>query len=130
MKILILGSVCLICSSQLAPLVAQERPPIIDMHMHADLPPHDVSPGTPAICRPEPCRGEGRATANHAETLEKTLEAMEHYNIVRGFVSGLDLEALVGAGLGMFRSNRAGTVPEGGPEAGHSLSQRGTLPSS
>lgn len=83
----------LIClSTSFAPLFAQERPPIIDMHLHADLPPYDVPPGAPALCRPEPCRGEGPATASHAETLEKTLEAMKRYNIVKAFLSGVDLE--------------------------------------
>jgi uncharacterized protein len=71
-------------------LLAQARPPIIDMHLHADLPPHDVAPGTPAVCRPEPCKGTGRATANHAETLRKSLEAMDRYNIVKAFLSGVD----------------------------------------
>jgi predicted TIM-barrel fold metal-dependent hydrolase len=44
----------------------------------------------PAVCRPEPCQGTGRATANHAETLKKSLEAMDRYNIVKAFISGLD----------------------------------------
>ena len=106
MKILPVVSVLFICVSQLtAPLLAQERPPIIDMHMHADLPPYDVPAGAPAPCRPEPCRGEGQATANHAQTLEKTLEAMERYNIVKGFLSGIDLEIVqewVAAAPGRF----------------------------
>ncbi len=74
------------------PIFAQERQPIIDMHLHADLPPHDVPAGAPALCRPEPCLGQGAATSGPAETLQKTLEAMERYNIVKGFVSGLDLD--------------------------------------
>ena len=69
---------------------ARERPPVIDMHLHADLPPHDVAPGAPAFCRPEPCEGKGGATASHAETLEKTLAAMDRYNIVKAFLSGVD----------------------------------------
>ena len=73
-----------------ATLLAQARPPIIDMHLHADLPPHDVPPGTPALCRPEPCQGTGHATTNHAETHRKSLEAMDRYNIVKAFLSGLD----------------------------------------
>ena len=86
MKTSTLVIVFLICVSHSpAPLLAQERPPIIDMHMHTGLPPHDVPAGTPALCRPEPCRGEGPATASHAETLAKTLEAMNRYNIVRAF---------------------------------------------
>jgi len=79
---------------QTAALPAQKREPVIDMHMHADLPPHDVPKGAPALCRPHPCRGEGAATASDAETLEKTLEAMQRYNIVKGFVSGRDLEVV------------------------------------
>ncbi len=73
-----------------ATLLAQKRPPIIDMHLHADLPPHEVPPGAPSLCRPEPCQGTGQATANHAETLEKTLQAMDRYNIVKAFLSGVD----------------------------------------
>jgi predicted TIM-barrel fold metal-dependent hydrolase len=76
------------------PLVAQQPPPIIDMHLHADLPPGDVSAGAPPLCRPEPCRGEGGATSGPDETLLKTLEAMKRYNIVKGFVSGLDLDVV------------------------------------
>ena len=71
----------------------QERPPIIDMHMHTGLP-HEVPAGAPAFCRPEPCQGEGRATVNPAENLEKTLEAMDRYNIVLGFLSGVDLSTV------------------------------------
>jgi predicted TIM-barrel fold metal-dependent hydrolase len=92
-RALILGfpSIAVVCVCQAAAtLPAQERPPIIDMHVHADLPPHDVAPGVPAVCRPEPCQGTGRATANHAETLKKSLEAMDRYNIVKAFISGLD----------------------------------------
>ena len=54
-------------------LLAQTPPPIIDMDLHADMPP-DIPAGAPALCRPEPCRGEGAATADPAETLQKTLQ--------------------------------------------------------
>jgi hypothetical protein len=95
MKILTVVSVILIYVSQfLAPLLAQERPPIIDMHMHADLPPYDVPEGTPALCRPEPCKGDGAAIADLDRMLEKTLEQMDHHNIVKAFLSGLDLEVV------------------------------------
>jgi uncharacterized protein len=92
-RALILGvaSIAGFCVCQApATLLAQDRPPIIDMHLHADLPPHDVPPGTPAVCRPEPCQGTGRATASHAETLKKSLEAMDRYNVVKAFLSGVD----------------------------------------
>ena len=77
-----------------APVLAQEpsRPPIIDMHLHADLPPEPIPAGAPAFCRPEPCRGGGSATSSPAETRERTLQAMKRHNIVKGFVSGLDLD--------------------------------------
>ena len=93
MRALILGcaSIAVICVYQApATALAQERAPIIDMHLHADLPPYDVPAGTPALCRPEPCQGTGRATANHAETLGKSLDAMDRYNIVTAFLSGVD----------------------------------------
>jgi hypothetical protein len=85
--------------------VAKMRPPIIDMHMHADLPPHDVPAGAPALCRPEPCQGRNPATANHAETREKSLEAMDRYNIVKAILSGRDPEIVqqwVAAAPGRF----------------------------
>jgi predicted TIM-barrel fold metal-dependent hydrolase len=87
-----------------ATLAGQERPPIIDMHLHAHEP-HDVPPGAPALCRPEPCRGEGEATATSAETLRRTLEMMDRYNIVKGFLSGPDLKIVhewVAAAPGRF----------------------------
>lgn len=69
------------------------RLPIIDMHMHTGLP-HEVPEGIPAICRPDPCIGEGYAITDPAQLFEKTLEQMERYNIVLGFLSGVDLQAV------------------------------------
>ena len=71
----------------------QEKQPIIDMHMHTGLP-HEVPAGTPSLCRPEPCEGGVPATVDPTALLEKTLEIMDRYNIVKGFVSGVDLEAV------------------------------------
>lgn len=68
---------------------ATERLPIIDMHMHTGLP-HEVPPGTPAICRPAPCMGDGHATVDPTGLMENTLEVMDRYNIVKGFLSGVD----------------------------------------
>ena len=79
----------------------QARPPIIDMHMHTGLP-HDVPAGAPAFCRPEPCQGEGGATANPADNLKKTLEQMDRYNIVKGFLSGVDVGQWTNAAPGRF----------------------------
>ena len=60
------------------------------MHMHTGLP-HKVPAGTPSLCRPEPCEGDVPATVDPTALLEKTLEMMDQYNIVKGFVSGVDL---------------------------------------
>lgn len=68
---------------------AQQRPAIIDMHMHTGLP-HKVPPGTPALCRPEPCSGDGQATVDPEVLMQRTLDIMDQYNIVKGFLSGVD----------------------------------------
>lgn len=73
---------------------AQERPPVIDMHLHADLPPYDVPPGSPALCRPAPCEGTGQSTADDADTLARTIEVMDRYNIVKAFLSGVDADTV------------------------------------
>jgi uncharacterized protein len=71
----------------------QGRLPIIDMHMHTGLP-HQIPEGTPAFCRPEPCQGDGSATVDPSELMKKTLKIMDRYNIVKAFVSGVDLDAV------------------------------------
>ncbi|MEX2369618.1 MAG: amidohydrolase family protein [Bacteroidales bacterium] len=68
----------------------RERLPIIDMHMHTGLP-HEVPEGIPALCRPEPCKGDGHAITDPSELFEKSLEQMDRYNIVLGFLSGVNL---------------------------------------
>ena len=74
-------------------LFGQERSPIIDMHMHIGAP-LDLPAGAPAPCLPYPCIRKGKATGSPTENLKKTLEAMDHYNIVRGFLSDIDLNEL------------------------------------
>lgn len=71
---------------------AQERLPIIDMHMHTGLP-HEVPPGVPSLCRPEPCEGNVHAVIS-TELMEKTFAAMDRYNITKAFLSGTDLPAV------------------------------------
>ena len=94
MKTLKILSFCLFLGLISVPSISQERPPIIDMHLHADLPPYDLQGGEPSLCRPEPCQGEGHATASHEETLKKTLEIMDRYNIVKAHLSGIDPEII------------------------------------
>ena len=74
-----------------AALSAQERAPVIDMHMHAHHIPLDLPAGAPPPCLPRPCQPEGAATATPEESLRKTLEAMDRHNIVLGFLSSADL---------------------------------------
>lgn len=94
MKILIiLSSTFLLLGIWSLPAKGQERLPIIDMHMHTGAP-LDLPAGAPAPCLPQPCIRQGHASANSADNLKKTLEAMDRYNIVKGFLSGLDLAEL------------------------------------
>ena len=74
-----------------AALSAQQRAPVIDMHMHAHHIPLDLPAGAPPPCLPRPCQPEGAATATPEESLRKTLEAMDRHNIVLGFLSSADL---------------------------------------
>ncbi len=66
--------------------------PIIDMHMHAHHVPLPLQPGSPPPCRPRPCVPVGEATATSEESLRKTLEQMDRYNIVKGFLSSAELD--------------------------------------
>jgi predicted TIM-barrel fold metal-dependent hydrolase len=93
MKTLSMVSVLLLLASpSCVALSAQERDPIIDMHMHAHHIPLDLPPGAPPPCRPFPCQPEGTATGTPEQSFENTLELMERYNIVLGFLSSADLE--------------------------------------
>jgi uncharacterized protein len=87
-------SLCLFLSHLSSSLFAQERPPIIDMHLHIGAP-LDLPGGAPAPCLPQPCERKGHATGSSSENLQKTLEAMDRYNIVKGFLSDLDLNELL-----------------------------------
>ncbi|NND07958.1 MAG: amidohydrolase [Saprospiraceae bacterium] len=92
LKLLLVILMSIEAYSQADPQV-DRRPPIIDMHMHTGLP-HEVPAGTPSLCRPEPCQGDGHATVNSTDLMKKTLEAMNHHNIVLGFLSGVDWSAV------------------------------------
>ena len=74
-----------------AALSAQQRGPVIDMHLHAHHIPLNLPAGAPPPCLPRPCQPEGAATATPEESLRKTLEAMDRHNIVLGFLSSADL---------------------------------------
>ncbi|MDX1753717.1 MAG: amidohydrolase family protein [Salinimicrobium sediminis] len=67
--------------------------PIIDMHLHTGLP-HQVPPGIPSLCRPEPCKGDGAATVDSKALMRKILEEMDRYNISKAFLSGVDYAAV------------------------------------
>lgn len=76
-----------------ASFYAQEALPVIDMHMHIGVP-MNIPPGAPAPCLPHPCEGKGKATSGPQENMQKTLEMMEKYNVVLGFLGDLKLEEL------------------------------------
>lgn len=81
-------------------------PPIIDMHMHADLDLVRLPVGTLPGCIPQPCSPAlTRGALVGDAALKATLEAMDRYNIVKGFLSGDDLNTVnrwVTAGGGRF----------------------------
>ena len=68
---------------------SQERLPIIDMHMHARISMSRDEVGQPLTrpCMPRPCYGAPAAVQNDEDILRLTLEAMDQYNIVLGFLS-------------------------------------------
>lgn len=71
---------------------SKKRLPIIDMHMHTGLP-HEMPVGTLSFCRPSPCKGNSKSVKS-SDLKKKTFEAMERYNIVKAFLSGVDLSAV------------------------------------
>ena len=75
-------------------LVAQERPPIIDMHMHANSSMRRDADGVPLPrpCMPMPCQGPPGQATTAEEVLALTLEAMDRHNIVLGFLSQWPLD--------------------------------------
>lgn len=68
---------------------SQERLPIIDMHMHAGISMSRDEDGQPLTrpCMPRPCYGAPAVVQNDEDILRLTLEAMDQYNIVLGFLS-------------------------------------------
>ena len=65
--------------------VSEERPPIIDMHMHA-------YPAEGLFSGANPVTGEPSAAQTDEAIMQATIEAMDRFNIVKAIVSGpLDL---------------------------------------
>ena len=77
-----------LAAAQPCRVVAQERLPIIDMHLHANSVRRDADEvPLSRPCVSEACQGPpGQATAAE-EVLNLTLEAMDRHNIVLGFSS-------------------------------------------
>jgi len=76
-----------------APALSQERyeGPIIDMHMHVSSYYLELGPDgkpMPFDCYPAPCDGVVTAAVNEDDVLHMTIEAMERYNVVLGFLTG------------------------------------------
>jgi uncharacterized protein len=71
------------------PIDAQQRLPIIDMHLHAPATLLRAPAGQPLprFCSPEPCEHMPAAAKTADDVLRLTLEAMERHNIVLGFLS-------------------------------------------
>lgn len=66
-----------------------ERPPIIDMHMHARLGLSRDADGQPlpVPCMLQPCSSPPSVYTGDESILQRTIAAMDRYNIVLGFLS-------------------------------------------
>ena len=83
-------SVVVIVAASASNSVAQNRRPIIDMHMHACQPGTQVELGVRATV---PCQViSDPSVAN--QHLEDALEAMDRYDIVKGFLSAMDYDRM------------------------------------
>jgi predicted TIM-barrel fold metal-dependent hydrolase len=83
------GIVAFLAVASVASLQAQERPPIIDMHMHARVTMARTPDGNPLprMCFPKPCTEHPAVALADDDVLRLSLEAMERNNIVLGFLS-------------------------------------------
>ncbi len=73
------------------PATAQDKPPIIDMHLHVlgPLPRTDSGQIAPRPCLPHSwCEGVPTVAKKEEDVLTMTVEAMRRHNIVLGFLSG------------------------------------------
>ena len=70
-------------------LFGQDKPPIIDMHLHTSFPGIDKNPdlALPRFCFPVPCEQAPGIARSRDEILKLTIEEMDRNNIVLGFVS-------------------------------------------
>lgn len=68
--------------------------PIIDMHMHNGLP-HPIPAGTPSLCRPAPCQGDGEAIVDPTLLMKKTVSVMDENNISMAFLSGVNWNSVM-----------------------------------
>ena len=95
-------------------LLAQQRPPIIDMHMHARVQLLRGPDNTPLArpCNPQPCTGQPPAFTEDDGPLKGTLAAMDRYNIVLGFLSDAreNVDQWVAAAPGRFVPSVAWTA--------------------
>ncbi len=75
-------------------ILAQERLPIIDMHMHANNTVWKDADGRPLSrpCNPRPCQGPPAQAETAEDVLRLTLETMDRNNIVLGFLSDRTLD--------------------------------------
>ena len=78
-------------------LPAQQRLPIIDMHMHAfDVIKDHAGNPIPSPCDPQPCNGYPTGAVSNERLLQLTLASMDRHNIVKGFLSSDNLARLSG----------------------------------
>lgn len=110
---LLLSALLIVCVLLPREAFAQ-RPPVIDMHLHAYV---EVPPGERASWTAEPEARELRGAASAEEHLRATLAAMDRYNVVLAVTSGPEeaVRAWRGAAPGRFIGG-AYLGPDGLPE--------------
>jgi uncharacterized protein len=93
------GAVLLFCWA--APLCAQARPPIMDVHMHA-MSVGARTAGMLCVNDAIPCDRPASAYRTNEEIMQGTLEYMDRYNIVLGVLSGSEVRRWTAAAPGRF----------------------------
>jgi predicted TIM-barrel fold metal-dependent hydrolase len=83
-------AICGLLAAAATSVLAQERPPIIDMHMHARTAVLRAADGSvvPRPCDPQPCTSPPTPSTTDDAPLTGTLAAMDRHNIVLGFLVG------------------------------------------
>ena len=107
-KVMRAGIVAFLSLASVNGLLAQERPPIIDMHLHARVTMARTADGTPRarMCLPAPCVEHPAVASDDEDVLRLTLEAMDRSD-ARGAYRNAGQTPCVDRDRGADRGTRA-----------------------